>query len=344
MSPKAWRTVRVVVLTGVGIGGYLVWQRGLRDEALTDAVFRLGISEIPYASTRGHMFDGKLFAGHSKYEYETVGAVPGLAKGAPAARDILIVLHGLNNGENKAINRFCLARESLRRNRYGGVVIGFNWDGATNWDPYEATGYKTAKHNAIANGPKLAQFIVDLAKANRQAKVRVIGYSMGARLAVEAIKSLDEDSRFAGWKGKVESLHLVGAAVDNEQLQTDDLYGKAIEHRVRYCYNYYSPKDRPLGKFYRVLEGDRAVGRSDIEDPSKAPANYYSRDATNELKDFDANGGADEKAPRGKNHSSCLGIRNDQGVWEDDGEMNLVAEDIRNPGRRDDLRPVVSDD
>lgn len=320
--------VSIVAIVGLGWGGYVVWQKGVRSEARAEAAFAKGVFPIPFATTRGHVQNGMLQPGHTAFSYEVVGDMPGM-NGAKPARDIMIVVHGLNNDETKAVNRFGLARESLQHDGYSGMVVGFSWDGSTNWDPFGATGYREAKHNAFANGPKLARFVEDLHKANPGAAIRLLGYSMGARLVAESILALDK----LNVPFKVTSVHLVGAAIDDEQLQTNEMYGKAIERHAGEFYNYFSPEDSKLGKYYPPMEADRAVGRHDLEEPEFAPANFHSRNVAVELKEVNANGDVDPNAAPGRNHSAYLGIRTDAGKWVDDGAMNVVAEDIlKRPG------------
>lgn len=332
MTPRIKRAIGLGLIAAGFVAGYVVWQKGAAAEVKTESIFAKGVFEIPYASTRGDVEDGELLAGRTRYEYKLNGSIPGLSPGVPPAADILIVVHGLNNTPTKAVNRFGLARESLQHDGYRGVVIGFSWDGSTNWDPYGATGYRKAKHNAIANGTKLAQFVADLQKANPGASIRLLGYSMGARLAVEAIYALDQDPRFARSAVRVATAHLVGAAIDDEALQTDHRYGPAIARRCLRFFNYYSPVDSKLGKYFPAMEMHRALGRRDLEHPDLAPANYASRDVSVELKETDAKGDVDPKGATGGNHSAYLGIRNNAGVWRDDGAMNVVAGDIaKNP-------------
>ena len=308
-------------------GGFAIWRKAREAERITEEIFARGVSDVPFASSRGHVADGKLLAGKNKYSYETHGQIPGFA-GVVQREDILIVVHGLNNTETKAENRFALARESLQKCGYKGLVLGYSWDGSTNWDPFGATGYRKAKHNSMATGPKLAQFLSDLHAANPKAQIRMIGYSMGARLVVEALHVLAYDPKFKDTSWKLESAHLVGAAIDNEQLQVDDRFGRPIEMRVERFFNYYSPNDSKLGKYYKPLEADRAIGRSDIENRDKAPKNYFSRDVSAELLAVNKNGDPDPAGERGKNHSAYLGIRNNDGEWKDDGALDVVSRDI----------------
>lgn len=326
MILKRGTVIGLVLLGAISALSSLVWIRGLQAEVKSEQAFARSAFEIPYASTRGDVDDGRLQSGHTAYDYQVHGAIPGLSRSAPPAGDILIVVHGLNNTPTKAVNRFALARESLQHDGYSGIVIGFSWDGSTNWDPFGATGYRKAKHNASANGTKLAQVVADLHRANPGAKIRLLGYSMGARIIVEALYALHHDSRFAGVQ--VASAHLVGAAIDDEALQKDHRFGRSIERTCGLFFNYFSPSDSKLGAFFPAVEGHRALGRRDLEHLDLAPRNYRSRNVSTELKDVDANGDVVANGSTGRNHSSYLGIRNNQGVWRDDGAMNVVAQDI----------------
>lgn len=320
-QPIGW----VIAVIAIAAAGAIVWFRGVRQAASDDRVFLNGLAPIGFASTRGHCRDGAILPGHDRYDY-TLEA--GLKLNLGDEKDIVIVAHGLNNSEMKAENRFGLARESLQMNGFRGLVVGWSWDGSTNWDPFGATGYHEAKHNAIANGPKLARFLLDLHAQNPTTRVHLIGYSMGARLVSEAILALDTDPKLdpAGWR--VDSVHLLGAAIDDEELQIDSKYGRAIERRVGTFTNYFSPSDDKLGKFFPIKDGDRAVGRDDLEDPAKAPRNYVSRDVSAELKAVGDGGRLDPSGATGRNHSGYLGLRDDRGIWLDDGAMNVVAHDF----------------
>lgn len=297
---------------------------------------------IPVISTRGHLADGKLTAGHTPYDYDVVGIFPGISEDAPPLKsengeeaspqhplDLIIVVHGFNNTAEKAAYKFEIARESLARNGYGGAIAGFSWDADTQRDPMAMTGYHEAKRNAIANGAKLAAFIADYRRRNPDVFVHILGYSMGARIALEALVALDDDPKFAAVLGKpiVASMHLIGAAVKNDEAETGERYGGAIERETGVLYNYYSTEDNKLSAYFPLKEAGRALGDTDIEHRDRKPANYLSVDATRELPKFDSAGNVDEEE-FGDNHSAYLGTRADAGRLIDDGVMNLVAANI----------------
>ena len=318
---KARPLITVFAVSALVVAGVWAWRLGRQSQQRDDVVFERGIREIAYASTRGDFDDGELNENRDPYGYRLIGTIP-------ASTDITIVVHGLNNSDRKAINRFGLARESLVHNGYPGEVVGFSWDGETNWDPFGATGYRTARKNARATGRKLAQFVTDLHALYPQAQIRLIGYSMGAVLVMHCLEALDEDPKLKSAVPLVKTVHLVGAAIDNEYLQTDGQFGPVIERQCGTLYNYFSPQDDKLGTFFKVMEADRAIGRTNLEDPKQAPRNFVGRNVSAELPPVDDHG-RPTQGPRGRNHSAYLGVRDNDGTWCDDGAMNIVAQDMQ---------------
>jgi len=283
---------------------------------------------IPVVSTRGHFRNGTLNPGHNAYDYAVAGVIPGLTPGSVPPRDLLIIVHGFNNTPLKAANVFALASDSLAKDNFDGEVIGFSWDANTQADPWNMTGFHECRRNACGNGSKLARFIVEYKERCPDTRVHVMGYSIGARLALEAALALENDPALARSSVVIDTIHLVGAAVDNEEVQTDERYGVAIENRVGTLYNYYSTEDNLLGVLYPLKETDRALGETDIEIPNRKPANYVSIDDRNELNTFDQAGRMLEREI-GDNHCGCLGIWDTKGNLIDDGVMNLIVASIR---------------
>jgi pimeloyl-ACP methyl ester carboxylesterase len=282
---------------------------------------------IPVISTRGHFQNGQLAAGHSAYDYDLNDTREGgFWQDIPA--DIIVVIHGFNNSAEKASVKFRVAELSLRANQFEGAIVGFSWDANTQHDPFAVTGYREGRANAVSNGMKLAQFVADCRERLPQAGLHLIGYSMGARVALEALVALDTDEQLQAADARVDSVHLVGAAVDNEEVELTERYGPAIEHRARILVNYYSLEDNALGIFYPLKEYDVALGERDIEHPQDAPRNYRSVKVDDQLIKYN-----DELQPedehRGDNHSGCLGNIGPAGELLDDGIMDLVTAEIR---------------
>lgn len=274
--------------------------------------------EIPHASTRGQFRNGSRTE-RIPASYELVGLVPGLSPEVGCAESVIVVVHGFNNSPKKAQNRFGVARQSLQKNGYKGIVVGFSWDADTQLDPFSATGYREAKEHTEGNGPLLAKFLGDLRTACPTMKIAVIGYSMGARLALEGLRHL---------QSRIDVVYLVGAAVDNEEVELGERYGNAIEAHARKVVNYFSPNDSKLGNIFAVKEVDRSLGKHDIEHKSRSPKNYFGINVMSELPTIDDSGEVVVGGPQGANHSGYLGTRNNAGVLTDDGVMNLVARDF----------------
>jgi len=285
------------------------------------------LQPVPIISTRGQFKDGKLTTGHNAYDYSIEGKLPGWAHGTKPPQDLLIVVHGFNNTAEKARYKFDIARESLTRAGFKGVIAGFSWDADTQSDPLAMTGYHEAMHNATANGPALARFVVDYKAACPQTRVHVIGYSMGARVALEALYAMSEDSHLPSDVVPLSSVHLVGASLQNEDVELGQRYGEAIQARCARLFNYYSREDNKLGYYYPLKEGNRALGLTGILHMDRSPANYFEVDSRKELPKLDTKGNVDIDE-YGDNHSGYLGTRDKQGKLLDDGVMDLVARNI----------------
>jgi pimeloyl-ACP methyl ester carboxylesterase len=281
---------------------------------------------IPVISTRDHFQDGKLSTGRSAYDYELIDNPSSSSFWDDSAEDAIIVIHGFNNSAEKASIKFNTAELSLHACGYDGLIVGFSWDANTQKDPFGTTGYREGRSNAVANGTKLASFIADCRERKPGLRIHLIGYSMGARIALESLLALDVDPDLAALDLQVDSVHLVGAAVDNDEVELRKRYGTAIERRTQWLYNYYSREDNSLGMFYPLKEGDRALGESGIEHRDRAPANYRGIDIEAELISYDRDGRPD--AEPGDNHSGCLGNLAADGSLLDDGIMDVVVGQI----------------
>ena len=165
---------------------------------------------------------------------------------------------------------------SLEKDNYSGPLVGFIWPSDTAWFG--------AKFIATANGPKLANLIFEL-KRYPQTEIRVIAHSLGARVTLSVLDSLLKNQAWSDRNFKISSVHLVGAAVDNEEVSTrpEDIlidetnwsspksdYGQAIGEEVIKFSNLFSSKDNmlkphpelPSLPIYPIFESDFAVGQS----------------------------------------------------------------------------------
>jgi pimeloyl-ACP methyl ester carboxylesterase len=323
-------------------------------------------SQLPLISTRGH-FDletGELIRDHNSTDYNVTN-IP------VCPPEIAVFIHGWPLNELNASERFTRTQMSLLANNYSIPLIGFSWDANTtsSLSDFGFSGWLHAKSIANDNGPKLAQFILDFKNncANEGSKVRLIAHSLGARVVLSALESLNNNKEWNTNNFNITSVHLMGAAVDNEEvskLQQDILndltnwgsvnsaYGKAIEKVVTDFYNLYNPEDnvlepRVVFQIYPSYElGDLALGQSGYQpipyDISLSlPDNYNQINVMGEiLASCDADGDRkpdlglreDEIVGIGDNHGGYIGFRNadDKNILADDGAINILVDNWKN--------------
>jgi hypothetical protein len=225
--------------------------------------------------------------------------------------EVAIIVHGWWINEDKAKERFDRVKMSLENNSYSIPIIGFSWGSDTEWS--------AAKAIAKWNGPKLADFIFNLAnickqqqqqEKNNETKIRLIGHSLGSRVILSSLDSLHKNSTWNNNNFTITSVHLMGAAVDNEEISKNpkDIlndrtnwntlksdYGEDIQSEVITFYNLFNPKDNafepnsinPFSPFqvYPSFEGDLALGQNGSQTfPNiTLPSNYVQKDVQNEI-------------------------------------------------------------
>jgi esterase/lipase superfamily enzyme len=82
-------------------------------------------------------------------------------------------------------------------------------------------GWENAKEIANGNGKHLARLILDYKEICTNDDVRLIAHSLGARVTLAALQSLHTNPDWTNTvSNEIKSVHLVGAAVDNEQIST----------------------------------------------------------------------------------------------------------------------------
>jgi hypothetical protein len=245
----------------------------------------------------------------------------------PCPDEIAIFVHGWDINEDKAKERFDRVKLSLENNSYAQPLVGLSWDSDQAW--------LSAKFVAKDNGPKLANFIVNTTvtckqlEPDKNVKVRLIAHSLGARVVLSALDSLNKNPIWNNTNFKIASIHLMAAAVDDEEVSiypVDILndptnwgspksnYGKAIQEEVVEFDNLFSARDDVLepnptnpffpSQIYPSFEADRALGQSgyqkipyDINITTKSlPKNYDELDVQSEIVaicDADADGKPD---------------------------------------------------
>jgi hypothetical protein len=208
----------------------------------------------------------------------------------------------------------------LIENNHTIPLVGLSWPSNTTWNE--------AKIIAKQDGPKLGHFIMDYFydckhQYDRNVNVRLISHSLGGRVILSALDELHNNMTWRNEGFKILSVHLMGAAVDDEEVSknpsdiTDDnsriksAYGEAIQAEVIRFYNLHNPEgnmlqpypffpDNPVYNVYPFFENDTALGQAGrqqqgIEEMDKVSAPpYYDINVTNEIeRGPDADGLAD---------------------------------------------------
>jgi Alpha/beta hydrolase of unknown function (DUF900) len=306
-------------------------------------------------STREHfnLDSGELKPGYTITEYNAIN-VPGLQVGNCPDESVIYV-HGFLRNENQAEEEAERINLVLTDKNYSIPVISFTWD--SNSAPsslFDFTGgWDEGKKIANANGKKLAQFILDFKGKCSDTDLRIIAHSLGSRVTFSAINSLFNEPLL---NFKISSIHLLGAAIDNEQVSIDasdcisnqpqlSCSGKSIEKVVEKFYNLYNPEDNLLQISYPKVEPDSALGLKGSEFGIRTPAeNYYSEynvryEIPLDYYDADANYIWDclefDLSPTwGDNHCGYMGYRSllfsNYNTIKDDGAMDLVVNDWKN--------------
>jgi hypothetical protein len=255
---------------------------------------------------RSHFPIGELGTGYNnKYQF---GDINQLKNQCPA--EIAIFVHGWGNDKFKAKERLDRVKMSLENNNYSIPLIDLSWDSNRDWNE--------AKIIAKENGPKLANFIIDYIDTcknqhNKNTDIRLMSHSLGARVLLSTLDNLHTNPTWNNNDYKIASVHIMGAAVDDEEVSKNPLdidgdatikhaYGKAIQEEVVRFYNLYNPKDNVLqqqpflqyGYYYQIypfFENDLALGQSGrdttivTQDQVTKPP-YYEINVQNQILDI----------------------------------------------------------
>jgi pimeloyl-ACP methyl ester carboxylesterase len=287
---------------------------------------------LSIVSTRDNfwLFSGDLITGVSPISYD-----PPISEVAPNCtpdREIVIYVHGWNADEQNALDQFNTVSASLGSLGYGQPLIGFSWDSNTmrsgwNW----LDDWQDGKEIAQQNGLKLAKFVLDLKNSCANAKIHLVGHSLGASVILNALDRLHNDQRLAAWNAndrnyKVDSVHLLGAAVNPETISTTQGFGNSIINEVNEFHNKYSTQDDILESDYRDIEGGIALGEEGARGWQSGLQNiYHEQEVSNEIsRDIDGDG-RNDKDNLGDNHMGYAGVVNqNNGQLTSDGVMNLL--------------------
>jgi esterase/lipase superfamily enzyme len=252
--------------------------------------------------------------------YTTTGDVPGLEV-TQCTEEVSVYVHGWSESRESAIDKFNIVKVALSDNNYRQSVVGFHWTSNVQW--YYAKVY------ADLSGERLAEFIRDFKIACEDTRLRLIAHSLGAQVILNALDYLRNDSVWNNKGYAISSVHLLGAAVDDEEISAHSSFGIAIENEVEEFHNKFNPEDDILERIYRNVEQDTALGENGADRNVPWPSTYQQEDVSDEIS-RDSDGDRvedDDQVNCGDNHNGYIGVVNANGQLTDDGAMDEVASD-----------------
>ncbi len=173
-------------------------------------------------------------------------------------RDVLIYVHGFNTSYDEA--RFRLAQIAAD-GRFGGVAVLYTWPAAGSLLDYGA-----AKENATTSRDALTKLIHRVAELPDVGRVHVLAHSMGAWLAMEALRE-NAISGSPDLNGKLGDVMLAAPDIDLNVFRQQLARLDASHVSVLVASN-----DRALS-IARTLAGDRPrLGGLDLSKPSDKAA------------------------------------------------------------------------
>lgn len=199
-------------------------------------------NQIPRISTRGYYDLGNAktlkTASYFLYPKKSFEKLSG-------KKEITIMIHGLRNNKNDAVNKFLIAKRRLKQLGYNYPVIGFSYDSNTigaHLKKYELKALRVGETIARKNGKNLSQFIVNFKKKNPNTKIRLIGHSLGSTVILSTIQHLAKKSKN---NNIIESVHFFGASIQSNSVNSN--IGKPLQKVIHSkIINCFSPWDEVL--------------------------------------------------------------------------------------------------
>jgi hypothetical protein len=264
--------------------------------------------------------------------------------------ELAIYIHGIWATPEAAKEQTERVFLSLQDLKYKIFVIGFSWDSNTAFSldnpNISKKGWNIAKLIANNNGPLLAKFIQGYKEVCPQDEIRLVAHSLGSRVTLSALQSLHDLHK----NNIIESVHLLGAAVDDDQISLDSrdcinntqpklkCSGEAINSTTKLFFNLYNEEDNMLTPFlsgidgpypYKNSENDKALGGFGKQIGIVPPSNYHEKNVEHFIPKLfvgdegDANGDGKCDIPaqttfgpicpisvKGDNHMGYIGYKN----------------------------------
>jgi pimeloyl-ACP methyl ester carboxylesterase len=194
--------------------------------------------------------------------------VPGFDTGG-SPEELVVFLHGWDASPETAKQFTEETTNALRANGYEHPVVGYSWDAEGSllewWGVTEI---------AEENGTKLASFLTDFRATNRDTTIRLVPYSLGARVALTACETLLDQRRM----NLVTTMSLLGAAVDDTAIVEQSGYLRGITQITGQTDNFHNVDDPVLTGRYEFAEASSALGA--VGANQGKPRNYDDHDVS----------------------------------------------------------------
>lgn len=185
--------------------------------------------------------------------------------------DLLVFVHGFNNGQDTVMKRHRQLRKDLGAIGYKGAVVSYDWPSAES-----ALNYLEDRSDAKQTALRLVTDCIVLFSHRQsrgcQTNVHLLAHSTGAYVVREAFDDADDRPRVAATNWTASQVMLISADVSQKSTHADNAKSSSLfRHSVRIT-NYSNPHDSALklSNIKRVGVAPRA-GRIGLS--SDAPRN-----------------------------------------------------------------------
>ena len=159
--------------------------------------------------------------------------------------DILIFVHGYNNGTKVVMQRHRQLKKNLSDAGYRGAVVSFDWPSAD-----RAINYLEDREDAKLTAFRLVRDGIQLlAKAQAtgcQINVHLLGHSMGAYVVREAFDDADDRPAIASVSWTASQVCLIGADISSRSMERRQAKSSSLYRRSIRVTNYYNRYDDVL--------------------------------------------------------------------------------------------------
>ena len=288
----------------------------------------------PLVSTRGHfsLHTGELNSSRRLGSYD-ISNVPGFNQTSCSTNGIALYVHGVWAGQAEAREQLDRVKSSLNANGFISPVVGFTWDSNTAANP---SGWVVSKFIANQNGPKLAKFISDFKDGCPGIPIRIIAHSLGARIVESTLVNLNNNQTWNNMGHKIDSIHLVGAAISDKATSRNTPFGAAINNMGTEFQNLYNPEDNNLQLSYKKTENQNPLGLYGLQKVEALPSNYTEANVRYEIPPLSKANGTYQPfcdfaiKVWGDNHCGYMGFRHPvpfSQFLKDDGAINVIVRD-----------------